>query len=46
MIMEKHSAITTKDGTVTTSANAVQAEDCAEQLAVERGWDLVAVEEV
>jgi len=46
MIMEKHSAITTKDGTVTTSANAVQAEDCAEQLAAERGWDLVAVEEV
>jgi hypothetical protein len=46
MIIEKFSAIVGKDGAKVTSANAVQAEDYAEQLAVERGWDLVAVEEI
>jgi hypothetical protein len=46
MIMEKFSMIVGKDGTRETSANGVQAEDYAEQLAVERGWDLVAVEEI
>jgi len=46
MIMEKSSTIVGKDGARIASANAVQAEDYAEQLAVERGWDLVAVEEI
>jgi hypothetical protein len=46
MIMEKCSTILSKDGAKVVSASAVEAEDHAEQLAVERGWDLVAVEEV
>jgi len=45
MIMEKFGTIVGKDGARIASANAVQAEDYAEQLAAERGWDLVAVEE-
>ena len=46
MIVEKFSAIMGKDGKKIVAPDAMQAEDYAEQLAFERGWDLVAVEEI
>ncbi len=46
VIVEKCSTILGKDGAKIASPNALEAEDYAEQLAVERGWDLVAVEEI
>jgi len=46
VIVEKCSTTLGKDGAKIASPTALEAEDYAEQLAVERGWDLVAVEEI
>ena len=46
MIVEKFNQIVRKDGKKIVVPDAMQAEDYAEQLAFERGWDLVAVEEI
>lgn len=46
MIVEKFNQIVGKDGKKIVVPDAMQAEDYAEQLAFERGWDLVAVEEI